>query len=95
EAEASGPRHTEADEQREIARYRADLERSVRRSDTAPGAASGAVAGATPNDGAPHRPARPTAQRTERPRSAQPPLVLVSEQRIDRPAVTEIVHPRR
>jgi hypothetical protein len=84
EEEASGPRRPEIEEQREIARYRADLERSVRR--PAPRAE---------DDGTPHRPARSPAHRTERPSNTQPPLVLVSEQRIDRPAQTETVQPRR
>ncbi len=85
EEEAGEARRPEDEEQAEIARYRQDLERSVRR-----------PAGETTDEGQPRRPAtRPQAQRTERPRSAQPPLVLVSEQRIDRPAETELVRPRR
>ncbi|MCB1398219.1 MAG: hypothetical protein KDJ98_20070, partial [Rhodobacteraceae bacterium] len=87
EEEASGPRSDAEDEQREIARYRADLERSVGR--------PSAVAAEGGDDSTPRRPARPAAQRTERPRNAQPPLVLVSEQRIDRPTDTEVVRPRR
>jgi len=87
EEEASGPRRPQEEEAREIARYRADLERSVRRPETNESVPS--------DDGTPHRPARSTTARTERPRSAQPPLVLVSEQRIDRPAETEVVRPRR
>ncbi|WP_068304459.1 hypothetical protein [Pararhodobacter sp. CCB-MM2] len=83
EEEAGAPRNAEAEQQQEIARYRADLERSVRR--------GGDEAG----DGTPRRPSRPQVQRTERPRSAQPPLVLVSEQRIDKPKDTEVVRPRR
>ena len=83
EEEAGTGRDAQRAEQEEIARYRQDLERSVRPSQSA-----------GPED-APRRPERPQAQRTERPRSAQPPLVLVSEQRIDRPAETEIVRPRR
>jgi len=84
EEEASGPRRPEEEEQREIARYRADLERSVRRPEPR-----------AEDDGTPHRPARSAAHRTERPSNTQPPLVLVSEQRIDRPAQTETVQPRR
>jgi hypothetical protein len=82
--EAGAPRNPEDEERAEIARYRADLERSVR----VP-AAEGV------EEGMPRRPSRSQTHRTERPRSAQPPLVLVSEQRIDRPKETEIVHPRR
>ncbi|WP_334192283.1 hypothetical protein, partial [Pararhodobacter sp.] len=84
EEEAGAPRDAEQEERDEIARYRADLERSVRR-----GADEAA------DEGAPRRPARPQVQRTERPRNAQPPLVLVSEQRIDKPTETEVVRPRR
>ncbi|WP_461470735.1 hypothetical protein [Pararhodobacter sp.] len=84
EEEASGRRSAADEEEREIARYRADLERSVRRPGQEPA-----------DDGIPRRPSRPVAQRTERPRNAQPPLVLVSEQRIDRPQETEIIRPRR
>ncbi|WP_323037873.1 hypothetical protein [Pararhodobacter sp.] len=86
EEEASGPRRPQEEEEREIARYRADLERSVRRQDDSMSAA---------DDSGPQRPVRAATTRTERPRSAQPPLVLVSEQRIDRPAETEVVRPRR
>ena len=84
--EAGAARNPEDEERAEIARYRQDLERTVRRP-----AAEGS------DDGTPRRPSRPQAQRTERPRNAQPPLVLVSEQRIDRPAQSEAeaVRPRR
>ncbi|WP_205961605.1 hypothetical protein [Pararhodobacter oceanensis] len=85
EEEASGPRSLQEEEEREIARYRADLEQSVR--------PRGSEAAA--DNGQPVRPTRPSAHRTARPRNAQPPLVLVSEQRIDRPEVVEIVRPRR
>ncbi len=81
--EAGEARNPEDAEKAEIARYRKDLERSVR------------VPAAGPDDGAPRRTVRAQAQRTERPVNAQPPLVLVSEQRIDRPAETELVRPRR
>ncbi|PTX02532.1 hypothetical protein [Pararhodobacter aggregans] len=84
EEEAGAPRDAEQEERDEIARYRADLERSVRRGADEPA-----------DEGAPRRPARPQVHRTERPRNAQPPLVLVSEQRIDKPAETELVRPRR
>ncbi|MCB1360504.1 MAG: hypothetical protein KDJ96_05155, partial [Rhodobacteraceae bacterium] len=86
EEEAGAARNPEDEERAEIARYRQDLERTVRRP-----AAEGS------DDGTPRRPTRPQAQRTERPRNAQPPLVLVSEQRIDRPASTdgESIRPRR
>ncbi|WP_323020098.1 hypothetical protein [Pararhodobacter sp.] len=84
EEEAGAPRDAEQEERDEIARYRADLERSVRRGADEPA-----------DEGAPRRPTRPQVQRTERPRNAQPPLVLVSEQRIDKPAETELVRPRR
>ncbi|WP_370205102.1 hypothetical protein [Pararhodobacter marinus] len=82
--EAGSARNPEVAQQAEIARYRADLERSVR-----PNGDEAA------DEGSPRRPQRPVTQRTQRPRSAQPPLVLVSEQRIDRPAETELVRPRR
>jgi hypothetical protein len=84
--EAGEGRSPEAEEEREIARYRADLEQTVQR--PAPSAPGG-------EDGTPRRPVRGGAHRTERPRNAQPPLVLVSEQRIDRPRETEFVQPRR
>jgi len=73
-------RDTRAEAQ-ELARYRDDLARTVRPN-------------GDENDGMLRRPQRP-AERTERPRTVQPPLVLVSEQRIDRPVETEVVRPRR
>ena len=82
--EAGSARNPEVAQQAEIARYRADLERSVR--------PNGDEAS---DERGPRRPQRPASHRTERPRSAQPPLVLVSEQRIDRPSDTEMVRPRR
>ncbi|MBN8294298.1 hypothetical protein JI664_20160 [Rhodobacter sp. NTK016B] len=82
--EAGSARNPEVAQQAEIARYRADLERSVR--------PNGDEAS---DERGPRRPQRPASHRTERPRSAQPPLVLVSEQRIDRPSDTELVRPRR
>jgi len=84
EEESGTPRNSADEERAEIARYRADLERSVGR--------SGEEAADTDQ---PRRPTRPQAQRTERPRNVQPPLVLVSEQRIDKPKDTELIRPRR
>jgi len=86
EAEIDDSRDGEARSEREMARYREDLARSVRT--TQPEA----------EPGLPRRPVRSTDQRTQRPDTRQPPLVLVSEQRIDRPVdayETELVRPRR
>ena len=79
---AEGNRHDGSAEAQDLARYRDDLARSVR-----PQPDDG--------DGMLRRPQRPASTRTERPRAEQPPLVLVSEQRIDRPADPETVRPRR
>ncbi|MEZ5752294.1 MAG: hypothetical protein R3D60_10120 [Paracoccaceae bacterium] len=89
EEHSNSMRHEdEASEEREIARYRADLEDSV-------GRGSGSEkAGMSPNGG-PRRPVLASAPRRERPRNSQPPLVLVSEQRVDRPEQSEVVMPRR
>ena len=84
EEESGTPRNSADEERAEIARYRADLERSV-------GRGGEEVA----ESDQPRRPTRPQAQRTERPRNVQPPLVLVSEQRIDKPKETELIRPRR
>ena len=73
-------RDTRAEAQ-EMARYREDLARTVR-------------PGPEDSDSMLRRPQRPAAL-TERPRTVQAPLVLVSEQRIDRPAEVEAVRPRR
>jgi hypothetical protein len=81
EQEATGAIPGAISDAPDMARYRADLEQSVR---------STAEAG----DG-PRRPVRPAGGRIDRPAATQPPLVLVSEQRIDRPANAEIVVPRR
>jgi hypothetical protein len=83
EQEATGEIPGQAAEAADLARYRADLEREVR------GAA------ADPESDQPRRPVRTVAGRSERPAAAQAPLVLVSEQRIDRPATGETVMPRR
>jgi hypothetical protein len=82
EQEATGTLPGASSEAAELARYRADLQQTVR-------------GGADPAVDGPRRPVRPAGSRTERPTPAQPPLVLVSEQRIDRPAQSEIVMPRR
>jgi hypothetical protein len=79
EQEATGEIPSAAPTEAELARYREDLEQTMR-----------AGAGEQPR-----RPMRSIAQRTERPVAAQPPLVLVSEQRVDRPAYTDAVTPRR
>lgn len=83
EQEATGEIPGQAAEAADLARYRADLEREVR------GAA------ADPESDQPRRPVRTVAGRSERPAAAQAPLVLVSEQRIDRPASGDVVMPRR
>ncbi len=86
EEDATGPRDAALREEQQIAPYREDLARSVRpegRRD------------APEDDAAPRRPVRAATSRTERPASTQPPLVLVSEQRIDRPEAAEPVRPRR
>ncbi|MCC5970777.1 MAG: hypothetical protein JJU15_12585 [Pararhodobacter sp.] len=80
---AEGNQRDDQAEAKDLARYRDDLARTVRPS-------------ADDTDTMLRRPQRPSAAaRTERPRTEQPPLVLVSEQRIDRPAATETVRPRR
>jgi hypothetical protein len=79
---AEGNHRDTSAEAQEMARYRDDLARSVRFN-------------GDDSDGMLRRPQRPTTARTERPRTVQPPLVLVSEQRIDRPADTDVVRPRR
>jgi hypothetical protein len=80
EQDATGPNAGADAEAAELARYRADLAKTVR------GAGEGDQ---------PRRPMRPGAGRTERPAAVQPPLVLVSEQRVDRPQQLDIVMPRR
>jgi hypothetical protein len=82
EQEATGTLPGAGAEAAELARYRADLEQTVR------GGTEAEVEG-------PRRPVRVGGSRAERPTATQPPLVLVSEQRIDRPAETEVVLPRR
>ena len=84
EQEGDGPRRAEQEAAEEIARYRDDLARTMRRGEGEP-----------TEEAQPRRPQRPASQRTERPRSTQPPLVLVSEQRIDRPTELDAVRPRR
>ncbi|MFN3955365.1 MAG: hypothetical protein ACK4LQ_13005, partial [Pararhodobacter sp.] len=84
EQEGDGPRRAEMEAAQEIARYRDDLARTMRKGEDD-----------TTDEAQPRRPVRPASQRTERPRSTQPPLVLVSEQRIDRPSDMEAVRPRR
>lgn len=83
EQEATGARPGTDTTEAELARYRDDLAASRRETDA-------------PDD-QPRRPVRPVAPagRAERPAAAQPPLVLVSEQRIDRPQAGDPVMPRR
>ncbi len=78
---AEGNRRDTSAEAQDMARYRDDLARTVRSGDD--------------SDSMLRRPQRPTTARTERPRTVQPPLVLVSEQRIDHPSDTDVVRPRR
>ncbi|MCC6001099.1 MAG: hypothetical protein JJU19_09600, partial [Pararhodobacter sp.] len=86
EAEAAGQPSGALRDEQVLAPYREDLERTV---------------GRTPrtetdtDDAMPRRPVRSATQRSERPKETQPPLVLVSEQRIDRPDVIDMVRPRR
>ncbi|MCC5989543.1 MAG: hypothetical protein JJT95_17880 [Pararhodobacter sp.] len=82
EEDATGPRSAALQEEQQIAPYREDLARTVR-----PDAGE--------DEATPRRPTRSGSQRTERPMATQPPLVLVSEQRIDRPQTVETVRPRR
>ena len=84
EAEAAGRSGAAARDEDDTAPYRQDLEHSVR-----------GPAPAEQDEAAPRRPVRPTTPRSERPKASQPPLVLVSEQRIDRPETLEVVRPRR
>lgn len=80
EQEATGEIPGQAAEAADLARYRADLEREMQ---------------GDPDTDQPRRPVRTVAGRAERPAAAQAPLVLVSEQRIDRPASADVVLPRR
>jgi hypothetical protein len=81
EEETGAPERAAAERAADMARYRDDLARTMRpRTET--------------DEGQPRRPV-PAEARTQRPVTTQPPLVLVSEQRIDRPATPEIVRPRR
>ena len=84
EAEAAGRSGAAARDEDDTAPYRQDLEHSVR-----------GPAPAEQDEAAPRRPVRPATPRSERPKASQPPLVLVSEQRIDRPETLEVVRPRR
>ena len=81
EQEATGAGLAAQGPQHGVDSYRADLEASI--------------SGTGEGESQPRRPVRPMGQRTARPTNSQPPLVLVSEQRIDRPANTETVIPRR